>query len=129
CRGWCCPGTLCVVAGTRVCLRAVRAPARYDAIVTHKVTHLCGAPIVMSTLLNAPAHEKKPLPHVVQFATAAAPPPEAVLAAMKAAGFNVTHLYGFAATHRPAPINHLHPEWGAPKSSDPAARETRPGIP
>ena len=34
------------------------------------------APIVMSTLLNAPAHEKKPLPHIVQFATAAAPPPE-----------------------------------------------------
>ncbi len=34
---------------------------------THKVTHLCGAPIVMATLLNAPADEKKPLPHVVEF--------------------------------------------------------------
>jgi hypothetical protein len=27
--------------------------------------------------------EKKPLPHVVEFFTAAAPPPEAVLAAMR----------------------------------------------
>jgi fatty-acyl-CoA synthase len=92
CNGWCFPWTLSVVAGTHVCLRQVRAPAMYDAISRHKVTHLCGAPIVMATLLNAAAEEKKPLPHVVEFFTAAAPPPEAVLAAMKGAGFNVTHL-------------------------------------
>ena len=86
CNGWCFPWTLSIAAGTHVCLRAVRAAPIYDAIANHKVTHLCGAPIVMSTLLNASAQEKRPLPHIVQFATAAAPPPEAVLAAMKAAG-------------------------------------------
>ena len=86
CNGWCFPWTLSVVAGTHVCLRQVRARAMYDAISNYKVTHLCGAPIVMATLLNAPAEEKQPLPHVVEFFTAAAPPPEAVLAAMKAAG-------------------------------------------
>src|SRR6185437_7424876 len=86
CNGWCFPWSISVAAGTHVCLRAVRAPAMYDAIHQHKVTHLCGAPIVMATLLNAPAAEKKPLPHVVEFFTAAAPPPEAVLAAMKEAG-------------------------------------------
>ena len=105
CNGWCFPWTLSVVAGTHVCLRQVRAAAMYDAIAEHKVTHLCGAPIVMSTLLNAPAEEKKPLPHVVEFFTAAAPPPEAVLAAMKAAGFNVTHLYGLTETYGPAVVN------------------------
>ena len=63
--------TLSIVAGTHVCLRAVRAAPIFNAIADHKVTHLCGAPIVMSTLLNAPAQEKKPLPHIVQFATAA----------------------------------------------------------
>jgi fatty-acyl-CoA synthase len=47
----------------------------FDLISAEKVTHLCGAPIVMSTLLNAPPAEKKPLPHEVQFFTAAAPPP------------------------------------------------------
>src|SRR5215467_9272962 len=72
CNGWCFPWTISVVAGTHVCLRQVRAPAMYDAIARHKVTHLCGAPIVMATLLNAPAEEKKPLPHVVEFFTAAA---------------------------------------------------------
>jgi fatty-acyl-CoA synthase len=119
---------LSVVAGTHVCLRAVRAPAMYDAIATHTVTHLCGAPIVMSTLLNAPAAEKKPLPHVVQFATAAAPPPEAVLAAMKSAGFNVTHLYGLTETYGPAAINDWHREWEALNSSDQAAKKARQGV-
>jgi 3-(methylthio)propionyl---CoA ligase len=128
CNGWCFTWTLSVVAGTHVCLRAVRAPAMYDAIVTHKVTHLCGAPIVMSTLLNAPAAEKKPLPHVVQFATAAAPPPEAVLAAMKSAGFNVTHLYGLTETYGPAAINDWHREWEALNSSDQAAKKARQGV-
>jgi fatty-acyl-CoA synthase len=128
CNGWCFPWTLSVVAGTHVCLRAVRAPAMYDAIVTQKVTHLCGAPIVMSTLLDAPAHEKKPLPHVVQFATAAAPPPEAVLAAMKAAGFNVTHLYGLTETYGPAAINDWHREWEALNGSDQAAKKARQGV-
>ena len=66
CNGWCFPWSISVVAGTHVCLRAVRAAAMYDAIADHKVTHLCGAPIVMATLLNAPADEKKPLPHVVR---------------------------------------------------------------
>ena len=79
----------------------------YDAIAEHKVTHLCGAPIVMATLLEAPAAEKKPLPHVVDFFTAAAPPPEAVLAAMKAAGFNVTHVYGLTETYGHHHPNHM----------------------
>jgi len=128
CNGWCFPWTLSVVAGTHVCLRAVRAPAMYDAIATHKVTHLCGAPIVMSTLLNAPAHEKKPLPHTVEFVTAAAPPPESVLAAMKAAGFNVTHVYGLTETYGPASVNEWHREWDTLDAGEQAAKKARQGV-
>jgi fatty-acyl-CoA synthase len=113
CNGWCFPWTVSIVAGTHVCLRAVRAAAMYDAIATHKVTHLCGAPIVMATLLNATEAEKKPLPHVVNFATAAAPPPEAVLAAMKSAGFNVTHVYGLTECYGPSVVNEWHDAWDA----------------
>jgi fatty-acyl-CoA synthase len=128
CNGWCFPWSISVVAGTHVCLRAVRAPAMYDAIASHKVTHLCGAPIVMATLLNAPANEKKPLPHVVEFFTAAAPPPEAVLAAMKEAGFNVTHLYGLTECYGPAVVNDWHSAWDRLSASEQAAKKARQGV-
>jgi fatty-acyl-CoA synthase len=128
CNGWCFPWTLSVVAGTHVCLRQVRARAMYDAIAAHKVTHLCGAPIVMATLLNAAAEEKKPLPHVVEFFTAAAPPPEAVLAAMKAAGFNVTHLYGLTETYGPAAVNEWQRGWDSLSPAEQAAKKARQGV-
>ena len=107
CNGWCFPWTLSAVAGTHVCLRWVRAKAIFDAIADHEVTHLCGAPIVMSTLLNAVEADRRDLPHTVEFITAAAPPPESVLARMADAGFNVTHVYGLTETYGPAVVN----EW------------------
>ncbi len=128
CNGWCFPWTVSIVAGVHVCLRQVRAAPIYDAIARHKVTHLCGAPIVMSTLLNAAEHEKKPLPHTVEFVTAAAPPPEAVLAAMRTAGFNVTHVYGLTETYGPASINEWHAEWETLTAAEQAAKKARQGV-
>ncbi|MEX0752935.1 MAG: acyl-CoA synthetase [Xanthobacteraceae bacterium] len=128
CSGWCFPWTLSAIAGTHVCLRAVRAKPIFEAIAAHKVTHLCGAPIVMSTLLNAKDDEKKPLPHQVEFVTAAAPPPEAVLAAMKAAGFNVTHVYGLTEVYGPATVNDWHGEWDALPSGEQAQKKARQGV-
>lgn len=128
CNGWCFPWSLSVAAGTHVCLRQVRAKQMFDLIAGEKVTHLCGAPIVMATLLNAPEHEKKPLPHVVEFFTAAAPPPEAVLAAMKGAGFNVTHLYGLTESYGPAVVNDWHKEWDALAPAEQATKKARQGV-
>ncbi len=128
CNGWCFPWSIVLAAGVQVCLRQVRAKTMYDLIATEKVTHLCGAPIVMSTLLNAPADEKKPLPHLVEFMTAAAPPPEAVLAAMKEAGFNVTHVYGLTEVYGPSVVNEWHDDWNALPSAEQAARKSRQGV-
>ncbi|QTL01682.1 acyl-CoA synthetase [Aquabacter sp. L1I39] len=128
CNGWCFPWSVSVVAGTHVCLRQVRAKPIFDAIADHGVTHMCGAPIVMSTLLNAPAADKRPLPHVVDFITAAAPPPEAVLAAMQDAGFNVTHVYGLTEVYGPAVVNDWHDEWNDLPAEERAVKKARQGV-
>jgi fatty-acyl-CoA synthase len=128
CNGWCFPWSLSVVAGTHICLRWVRAKAMYDALADHKVTHLCGAPIVMSTLINALPEERRALTHTVQFITAAAPPPEAVLAGMADAGFNVTHVYGLTETYGPAVVNEWNAEWEALERGLRAAKKARQGV-
>jgi fatty-acyl-CoA synthase len=128
CNGWCFPWTVPAIAGTNVCLRYVRAKGVWDALADEKVTHLCGAPIVMSTLLNAPSHEKRQLNTKVQFLTAAAPPPEAVLAAMSAAGFDVVHVYGLTETYGPAVVNEWKGEWDALDGDARAAKKARQGV-
>jgi fatty-acyl-CoA synthase len=128
CNGWCFPWTVSIVAGVHVCLRYVRAAPIFDAIARHKVTHLCGAPIVMSTLLNAADAEKQPLPHTVEFVTAAAPPPEVVLAAMRAAGFNVTHVYGLTEVYGPASVNEWQTAWDTLPAHEQAAKKARQGV-
>ncbi|MGF7162169.1 fatty-acyl-CoA synthase [Rhodoligotrophos appendicifer] len=128
CNGWCFPWSVSVAVGTHVCLRAVRAAAMYEAITAQKVTHLCGAPIVMSMLLNATEEEKRPITHTVSFITAAAPPPEAVLSAMADAGFEVTHVYGLTETYGPAVVNEWKQEWDALDAAARAQKKARQGV-
>ncbi|MDO6962812.1 acyl-CoA synthetase [Rhizobium alvei] len=128
CNGWCFPWSLSVVGGTHVCLRQVRASAIYEAIEKHGVTHMCGAPIVMSIILNASSEEKRAIDRQITFMTAAAPPPEAVLAAMKQAGFDVIHLYGLTETYGPAVVNEWQGEWDALDQSAWAQKKSRQGV-
>ena len=128
CNGWCMPWSLSAVAGTHVCLRWVRAGAIFEALAEHGVTHLCGAPIVMSTLVNASAAERKIFPQKVRFMAAAAPPPESILAAMADAGFEVVHVYGLTEVYGPAVVNEWHDEWNALDAGGRAARKARQGV-
>ena len=128
CNGWCFPWTLAVTASTHVCLRWVRARAMYDAIADEGVTTLCGAPIVMSTLINAAEEDKRAFPQTVTFNTAAAPPPEAVLSGMADAGFAVTHLYGLTETYGPAVVNEWKGEWNDLEKGARTAKKARQGV-
>ncbi len=128
CNGWCFPWTVTAVAGTHVCLRAVRGNLMWQLMAEHGVTHMCGAPVVMSTLLDTPAAEKRALPAQVQFVVAGAPPPEAVLAAMRAAGFNVLHVYGLTEVYGPSVVNEWHADWSALPAQEQARLMARQGV-
>jgi len=128
CNGWCFPWTMSAIIGTHVCLRHVRSGPIWDALSDHKVTHLCGAPIVMSTILSADKNERHLLENRVEFFTAAAPPPENILTEMKASGFNVTHLYGLSETYGPSVVNEWHQEWDALDEGLQANLKARQGV-
>lgn len=128
CNGWCFPWTISAVSGTHVCLREVRADAIWAALKEHRVTHMCGAPIVMATILAAEEKEKCELDQPVEFFTAAAPPPERVLAEMAEGGFNVTHLYGLTEVYGPAVVNDWHQGWDALSAPEQASLKARQGV-
>ncbi|MBM3643464.1 MAG: acyl-CoA synthetase [Alphaproteobacteria bacterium] len=128
CNGWCFPWTLALVAGTSVCLRRVAARAIFDALADHDVSHLCGAPIVMQFIIGAAPAERRPLARRVEFMTAAAPPPAAVLEALERENFRVTHVYGLTEVYGPATICAWHEEWDALPSSERARLKARQGV-
>jgi fatty-acyl-CoA synthase len=113
---------------THVCLRHVRPEPIWEAISIHKVTHLCGAPIVMSTILSIDKEDRHLLENKVEFFTAAAPPPENILTEMKDSGFNVTHLYGLSETYGPAVVNEWHKEWDELDEGIQANLKARQGV-
>jgi len=126
CNGWCFPWTLSAVAGTHICLRQVRAESIWQALKKHKVSHLCGAPIVMSLILAGQADYQ--VSQRIQFLTAAAPPPEKTLTQMSTAGFDVVHLYGLTETYGPAVVNEWHHSWNQLPDPDQAALKARQGV-
>ena len=128
CNGWCFPWSISLVAGTHVCLRAVRAKPMFDAIAEHKVTHLSGAPFVMAALLGASPEERRDFDHRVSFNHAAAPPPAAVLAEMDAEGFELTHLYGLTETYGPATLNEWHAAWDELPFEERLQKRIRQGV-
>ena len=128
CNGWCFPWSLAAVAGVSVCLRQVNSANIYNAIADHRVTHFCGAPIIMNMIINADEQERRDFDHKVNMMTAAAPPPAAVLAAMEAKGFRVTHVYGLTETYGPAVICAWHDRWNELTIDGKAEKNSRQGV-
>ncbi|KUJ85331.1 acyl-CoA synthetase [Ruegeria marisrubri] len=127
CNGWCFPWTMAANAGTSVCLRAVRDEPIYKAFRDEKVTHFCGAPIVLNMLANAPGHLKD-FDHEIKVMTAGAPPPAAVIEKMEAMGIDVTHVYGLTETYGPSVVCAWKEEWNDKPAEERAALKVRQGV-
>ena len=129
CNGWCFPWTLAANAGVSVCLRQVRDDAVYEAIAEHKVTHFCGAPIVLNTLLAADERLKALVTHEVKVMTAGAPPPASIIQGMQAQGIDVTHVYGLTETYGPVTLCAWREDlWGSRNPTDQAELKARQGV-
>jgi fatty-acyl-CoA synthase len=128
CNGWCFPWTMAANAGTNVCLRRVEAAKIFELIKQHKVTHYCGAPIVHSTLINAPQQMQQGIRHKVSGMVAAAAPPAAMIEGMEKIGFDITHVYGLTEVYGPATVCAKHEEWNAVDISERTRLNGRQGV-
>ncbi|MGD9760622.1 MAG: AMP-binding protein, partial [Comamonas sp.] len=127
CNGWCFPWTVAARAAVNVCLRRVDAQAIFDAIRNHGVSHYCGAPIVHSLLVNAPAAMKQGVPAGVKAMVAGAAPPASMIEGMEAMGFDITHVYGLTETYGPATVCAKHESWNALDIGERARLNSRQG--
>jgi fatty-acyl-CoA synthase len=128
CNGWTYTWAVSAVAGTHVCLRRVEPAAILAAIAAHRVTHLCGAPIVLNMLVHAPESVKRRFDHVVEAATGGAAPPSAVIEAMERMGFRITHLYGLTESYGPTTVCAWQEDWADLPLGARAARMARQGV-
>ena len=128
CSGWTYTWAVTAVGGTHVCLRRVDPALIFPAIARHGVTHMCGAPIIMTMLIHAPAEVKQTFAHPVEIATGGAAPPSTVIAAMEAMGFRVTHLYGLTESYGPASFCAWQEAWEELPLAERAGRMARQGV-
>ena len=128
CNGWCFPWTIVAQAGTQVCLRNVRPDNIWQTLHNEKITHLCGAPIVLSLLIDSSKLDVEENIPRINIMTAASPPPPAVLTAIEELGFNVTHAYGLTECYGPGVVCAWKEEWEALPDSKKALLKARQGV-
>jgi fatty-acyl-CoA synthase len=100
----------------------------FDLIRRERITHYCGAPIVQSTLANAPAEWREGIDHRVSTMVAGAAPSPAVIAHMKAIGFDLTHVYGLTEVYGPASVCAKQQAWDALDDDERARLNARQGV-
>ena len=129
CNGWCFPWTIAATAGINVCLRKVDPAKIFELIPRHGVTHMCGAPIVYNTLINAPDAPKRGSARPVVGLIAGAAPPVAVLEGAESIGIKLTHVYGLTEVYGPASVCAEQPGWDDLPADQRAQLKRRQGVP
>jgi len=128
CNGWCFPWTMAAAAGVNVCLRKVDPAKIFELIEKHGVTHMCGAPIVYNTLINAPGAPKAKGGRPVVGLIAGAAPPVAVLEGAEGIGIKLTHVYGLTEVYGPASVCAEQPGWDDLPAAERAQLKRRQGV-
>ena len=128
CNGWCFPWTITLLAGTHVFLRSPTAEGIYAAFSDHGVTHLCGAPIIMSMIISAAGAEERSFSQPVRMMTAAAPPPPQTILAMENMGISITHVYGLTEVYGPAVVCAERATWSSLSAEEQAKLKARQGV-
>jgi fatty-acyl-CoA synthase len=129
CNGWCFPWTIAASTGVNVCLRKVDPSKIFDLIREHGVTHMCGAPIVYNTLINAADAPKPGAARPVAGLIAGAAPPLAVLEGAERIGIKLTHVYGLTEVYGPASVCAEQPGWDDLPADQRAQLKRRQGVP
>ncbi|MPT00181.1 MULTISPECIES: acyl-CoA synthetase [unclassified Pseudomonas] len=128
CNGWCYPWTITALAGTHVFLRRVDPQRILTLIREHRVSHLCGAPIVLNALVNMPETAKAAIEHPVNAMVAGAAPPAKVIGAVEEMGIKVTHVYGLTEVYGPVTVCAWHAEWDEQPLAERARIKSRQGV-
>ncbi|WP_151838657.1 MULTISPECIES: acyl-CoA synthetase [Acinetobacter] len=129
CNGWCFAWTMAANGGTNVCLRKVDPELIFKLIAEHKVDYFCGAPIVLSMLINTPAEKRTYFDHRVEVMVAGAAPPAAIIEGMRNIGINVTHVYGLTETYGPSALCASQAGWSDLTIQEQAQLHSRQGVP
>lgn len=126
--GWCFPWSVTAMGGTHVCLRRVDPALIFPMIAEHGVTHMCGAPTVLSMLVGAPAEQRRRFDHIVDIQTGGSPPPAKVIKGMEELGFRVTHIYGMTELRGPSTLCVPQDHWTKLPLEERAAFNARQGV-
>jgi fatty-acyl-CoA synthase len=129
CNGWSLTWGVTAVGASHVCLASFDAGRALDLTDRYPVTHLCGAPVVLSELARAGAQRGFVAGRPVRAAVGGAPPTKETIAAVQRMGIQVTHLYGLTETYGPSLVCEYQPGWSALPAADLAERISRQGVP
>ena len=129
CNGWCFAWTMAANGGTNICLRKVDPELIFKLIAEHKVDYFCGAPIVLSMMINTPKAQQIKIEHRVEVMVAGAAPPAAIIEGMRNIGVNVTHVYGLTETYGPSALCASQAGWSDLSIQEQAQLHSRQGVP
>jgi fatty-acyl-CoA synthase len=128
CNGWCFTWAVTAAGARHVCLRQVDPQKMVELIRAEGVTHLCGAPVVVSTLTQYCVAHSIRFERGLKIVTAGAPPSPAVIRAAEEMGADLAHAYGLTETYGPHTICAWHPEWDALPAAERAQLRARQGV-